>query len=145
MKQQQAKVYYQAGNDFLKKRNFMHAISSYKNAIKFYPEYYKAYCNLGVAYKCAGLLEQAEETYEKALKIKPNSGVIFNNLGNVYMQMNRMNDAKALYLKAIKIYPKYKEAYYNLGQAYYFTRENDKALETRIILEKLKRKQYLRF
>ncbi|KKU83886.1 MAG: hypothetical protein UY11_C0012G0021, partial [Candidatus Amesbacteria bacterium GW2011_GWC2_47_8] len=34
-------------------------------------------------------------------------------------------------------YPKYKEAYYNLGQVYYFTGETDKALATRIILEKL--------
>ena len=93
-----------------------------------------------MAYKCAGLLKQAEEIYGKALKIKPNSGVIFNNLGNVYMQMNRLNDAKILYQKAIKIYPKYKEAWYNLGQVYYFTGEKDKALETRIILEKLRSK-----
>ena len=141
-KQQQARVYYQAGNDFLKKRNYIKATKSYRDAIFYYPGYFKAYCNLGVTYKNAGLFKQAEETFEKALKLKPHSGVIFNNLGNVYMCTNRLQEAKLLYLRAIKIYPRYKEAYYNLGQVYYFTGEKNKALETRIVLEKLKSKDY---
>ncbi|MBU0846114.1 tetratricopeptide repeat protein [Patescibacteria group bacterium] len=138
MKQQQAKVYYQAGNDFLKKREYPKAIASYKQAIKIMPDYFKAYCNLGVAYKCAGLFKEAENIYVKALKIKPNSGVVYNNLGNVYMSTDRLKEAEFFYKRAIKIYPKYREAYYNLGQVYYFTGETKKALETRIILEKLR-------
>ena len=139
MKDKQAKVYYQAGNDFLKRRSFPKAIDCYKNAIRLNPEYIKAYSNLGVAYKAAGLLKFAEETYLKALKIRPD-GVVLNNLGNVYTQMNRLDEAEKLYLRAIEIYPEYLEAYYNLGQVYYFMGNKKKAIETRIILEKIKLK-----
>lgn len=138
MKQQQAKVYYQAGNDFLKHRNYPKAIASYQEALRLDPGMFKAYCNLGVAFKCSGFLKQAEEVYLRALKVKPNNGVVFNNLGNVYTQMNRLEEAKMFYQQAIKVYPKYKEAYYNLGQVYYFTGEKEKAVETRIILERIK-------
>lgn len=138
MKQQQARVYYQAGNDFLKQRDYSKAIASYQSAILIDPMFFRAYCNLGVAFKCSGFLKKAEEIYLKALKVKPNNGVIFNNLGNVYTQMNRLEEAKMFYQQAIKVYPKYKEAYYNLGQIYYFTGEKDKAVATRIILEKIK-------
>lgn len=138
MKINPAKVYYKAGNDFLKRRDFPKAIASYKDAIRFYPQYFKAYCNLGVAYKGAGLYKDAETTFKKALKLKPNSAVIYNNLGNVYTSTNRLKEAEWFYQKALKIYPNYKNALYNLGQVYYFTGEKDKALETRIALEKLK-------
>ena len=80
---QQAKIYYKVGNDFLKKQLFPQAIQSYLDAIRFDQNYVKAYSNLGVAYKLSGLLKEAERTYMKALKLKPNNGIIFNNLGNV--------------------------------------------------------------
>lgn len=140
MKQEQAKVYYQTGNDFLKRRDYPGAISCYKNAISFNPRYYKAFCNLGVTYKNAGMFREAEDAFEKALKLKPFSGVIFNNLGNVYLSTNRLMEAKSFYLKAIRIYPRYKEAWYNLGQVYYFTGEKMKAFEARVVLEKLRAK-----
>ena len=140
MKHPSAQVYYRAGNYFLKRREFLSAINSYKDAIRLNQEYFKAYCNMGVAYKNLGLYKEAEAAFENALKIKPNSGVVFNNLGNVYTSTGRFNEAKRFYQKAIAIYPKYQEAYYNLGQVCYFTGETNRALESRLMLEKLKLK-----
>lgn len=137
MKEEQAEVYYRTGNDLLKKGNFLKAIESYKNAIRFNPTYFKAYCNIGVAYKNIGLYKEAEDVFRKALKLKPYSAVIYNNLGNVYSNMNRLEEAKWFYKKALVIHPRYKDARYNLGQVYHFVGEQKKAMESRIILEKM--------
>jgi Flp pilus assembly protein TadD len=93
---------------------------------------------MGVAFKNAGLLKQAEETFAKALGIWPKSAVMMNNLGNVYTLMKRLDEARVLYERAIAIYPDYKEAVYNLGQIYYFTGDTKKAIDLRIRLEKLR-------
>ena len=123
----------------------MAAIKSYTRATVLNQEYFKAYCNLGVAYKQLGMYREAETAFENALKIKPYSGVIYNNLGNVYTSSGRYNEAKRFYRKAITIYPSYQEAYYNLGQVCYFTGEEEEAIRTRVVLEKLKSKARRRF
>jgi len=140
MRTERSILYYKTGNNFLKKKDFLRAVASYKDAILIDRSFFKAYCNLGVAYKNLGLYKEAQSSYEKALKLKPNSAVIYNNLGNVATAKGDFNRAKFFYQKAISIYPKYQKAYYNLGQAYYFSGEHEKALEARIILEKLIRK-----
>lgn len=137
----QAKLYFENGNEFLKRQMYPQAIKSYLDAISIDKKFFKAYSNLGVAYKMLGQFKKAENIYIKALKLNQDNGVIFNNLGNVYMQMNRLKDAEFFYLKAIKIYPDYEEAYYNLGQVYYFTGETNKALQTRNTLEEIRLKK----
>jgi len=137
MRTRRSLLYYKTGNNFLKKKDFVSAVESYKDAVLIDPSYFKAYCNLGVAYKNLGLYKEAEESLEKALKIKPHSAVIYNNLGNVATAKGDFAQARLFYQKAIAIYPQYKKAHYNLGQVLYFSGDHKTALEARIKLEKL--------
>jgi len=141
MKRQQAKVYYQTANDFLRRKNYVKAIASYKMALKFAPDYFKAMCNLGVALKQAGMLKEAETMFERALRLKPMSAVICNNLGNVYTAMREFEQAKYYYERAIRLYPAYKAAHYNLGQVQYFSGQRNEAVESRIRLARLNSKK----
>jgi tetratricopeptide (TPR) repeat protein len=135
MKQQQAMVYYQTGNDLLKKREYVKAIISFKKAIGLAPYYFKAYSNLGVAYKNAGLFKEAENIFNQALKIKPKSAVVFNNLGNVYTSINKLDQAQFCYERALVLYPGYANALYNLSQVLYFKGETKKALDLRVKMQ----------
>ena len=137
MRTRRSILYYKTGNNFLKKKDFMRAIKSFKDAVLIDPSFFKAYCNLGVAYKNLSLYKEAEAVFEKALKLKPYSAVIYNNLGNVFTAKGDFARAKFFYQKAIKIYPKYKKAYYNLGQVLYFSGNHQEALDAQIALEKI--------
>ncbi|UCF86780.1 MAG: tetratricopeptide repeat protein, partial [Nitrospiraceae bacterium] len=98
--------------------------------IKQYPQSaYKAYNNLGYAYKSQGNIVRAIENYKIALKINPNHDHAHNNLGVALESQGHFDKAIEHYERAIKINPEYSWPYYNLGHIYQVQNQMIKAIE----------------
>jgi tetratricopeptide (TPR) repeat protein len=99
-------------------------------SIKQYPQSaYKAYNNLGYAYKSQGNIVKAIENYKIALKINPNFDYAHNNLGVALESQGHFDKAIEHYERAIKINPNYSWPYYNLGHIYQLQNQMEKAIE----------------
>ncbi len=59
---------------------FYEAISHYKNALKFNPNSFDAYNNLGISYRSYGQLDESIKCFKKALEIKPDASLTYSNL-----------------------------------------------------------------
>jgi protein arginine N-methyltransferase 7 len=75
------------------------------------------HCNLGLALKAQGRLDDAIASYRQALSIKSDDFEALNNLGVVLHEQGRINEAAASYRQALMIKPDYAEALDNLGLA----------------------------
>jgi Flp pilus assembly protein TadD len=98
---------------------YQDAIESYKQAIRFKPDYADAHYNLGVAYGALSRWQDAVEPYKQAIRIKPDYAKAHYNLGVSYEGLGRYQDAIEAYKQAIRIKPDYADAYLNLGVTYY--------------------------
>lgn len=137
-KQKKAEAYYKIANELLKNKNFLKAIENYKNAVMFNPSHFKAYCNLGVAYRNLGQPKLAEGCYLKAKKLNPKSNIALNNLANIYVDLSQYKEAIILYQKAIIINPQDIDAIQNLSNIYKALGNHEKVVEMQLKLNKLK-------
>lgn len=141
MDKRQNKHKYLSANLFLNRGEYFKAIDLYIEVIEIEPTNLKAFTNLGVAYKKAGLLEESIRVFEIALKLDSNEPGIYNNTANVYTAMGEFSKAIKYYENAINLKPDYKDAIYNLGNVLYFTGNTEKAVELRMRLAKLGNKK----
>jgi protein O-GlcNAc transferase len=75
------------------------------------------FCNLGVALREQGKLDQAVAAYRQAIGIKADSAGAHSNLGVALYEQGKLEEAVAAYRKAIRIKPDYAEAHSDLGNA----------------------------
>jgi protein arginine N-methyltransferase 7 len=92
------------------------AIELISRAITVNP-YDAMHCNLGLALKAQGRLDEAIASYREALSIKPDHFEALNNLGVVFHEQGRFDEAVLSYRQALSIKPDYVEAIDNLGLA----------------------------
>ena len=96
-------------------RKFNEAEESYKEAIKFKPDYPEAFNNLGIALWSLGKLEEAEASFWHATRMKPDYAEAFYNLGNLLRHLGKPSVAEKAYRIAINLKPNHAEAFLNLG------------------------------
>jgi len=101
----------------------------YERMLRYAPESFKTYNNLGKAYYYIGRRDDAIAIYEKVLELNPGYANAYNNLGVAYNNMGRRREAIGLYGKAIESKPDYAIAYTNLGNTYEGTGETEKAID----------------
>jgi tetratricopeptide (TPR) repeat protein len=97
--------------------------------LRYYPDAYLAYNNLGNALQQAGELTQAMEQYELALQIDPDFAVAHNNLGSVLLEKGQLSEAMEQFERALQIKPDYAGAHFNLGSALAQTGQLPKAID----------------
>lgn len=71
--------------------------------------------DLGRAYRCLGLLEEAERSFREACALNPDFVTALNNLGAVLQESRRPGEAERVLRKAVALAPDFVEAYGNLG------------------------------
>ncbi len=123
-----AKVFYNLGNDHDRNSEYDLAILQYFKALKINPNYSKAHNNLGNQYFYKGQYNLAIEAYLKAIEIDPKDALGFYNLGNTYRKINEYDLAKQAYLNSIEIKSNESKVYISLGIIYIEKGQNDLAI-----------------
>lgn len=123
---QQAIIRYNQGVAYQKQGDayYNNAIVEYKEAIKWNPELYSAYHNLGIIYIDLKDYTSAEEMFK--VTIRQASGEVgeYNNLAYIYLKMGKLSDSESILKRAeilsISSYQikQLAELYHNLGIAY---------------------------
>lgn len=83
---QQAALFKEQGNEFLKINEFDKAVDAYKKAISIAPTYADAYFNLGKTYKMQKKYPEAIKTLTKAKELNPTDTETITILGEAYKQ-----------------------------------------------------------
>ena len=83
--------------------NYEVAISAFKRAISFKPDFDQAYCNLGIAFHRQGKYQESITACNKALELRPNFSEAHNNLG-------RYEEADKSFSRALELDPNHMAA-----------------------------------
>jgi tetratricopeptide (TPR) repeat protein len=94
-------------------------ISFYERTLKYAPDSWRLYNELGLEYMNIGKTKEAIASYKKALEINPNLVGVYYNLGILYHNIGNTEEAIRIYKKALEIDSGYVQAYVNLGNIYY--------------------------
>jgi protein O-GlcNAc transferase len=127
MKTSLVNTYFKVGNQLLREKKFEQAVKNYTKVVKISP-HFGTYCNLGIALKNLGLLDEALVAYKRAMKLKPKRAEVYNNIGNVYTAAGDVERAIKHYERAINIKPNYLNAYENLIEIYLSLGKTRKAI-----------------
>ncbi|MBN3038480.1 MAG: tetratricopeptide repeat protein [Candidatus Omnitrophica bacterium] len=104
-------------------------VSLYKRTLKYAPQSFLVYNNLGIIYGSRSDFAQAVALFKKALAINPEDASAYNNLGKAYKAMHKNKEAIESYQKALAINPRFARVYYNLGNAYKDINKNNQAID----------------
>lgn len=105
------------------------ALESYREAIKYNPDFAAAYSNMGTLYRAQGLVEEALASYREAVRISPLPEAHYN-LGNALKSKGCLDEAVASYRSALQLKPDFYEAYNQLGFTLYDLNRLDEAAES---------------
>jgi len=110
-------AYYCLGVVSFRHGQFDDAISDYRKALDFNPDYPDAHCYLGNGLARRGQVGEAIEHYQKALDINPDYADAHYNLGIALAGQGKIDEAIVHYRKALEINPDYVDVHNNLGNA----------------------------
>jgi len=110
-------------------KNWRDPITLFKYTLKYAPNAYTLYNNLGLEFENAGLFDEAEKVYNKSLEITPNYARAYDNLGSLYAKKGDFDTAMKLSNKAIELDSKNPRNYNNRGVIYAQKGEFDLAIK----------------
>jgi len=103
------------------------AIAQLEEAIKLAPNFYLAHNALGLMYRDAGRLDDAEEHFVRAHQINSHSADPLINLSGLYLQEDKAERALEVSQEAVAVNGRSAPALFNLGLALYKVSRLDKA------------------
>ena len=119
--------HYEAGCNYLDKKQYETAIDTFKETINIDPVYTEAHCGLGRAYLAQGNLETAENAAKNSLKLvennHPDSQKLLDAIAHYRSGCNSLNNSEwnmaiDKFQESINLEPIFTEAHYGLGKAY---------------------------
>lgn len=115
------------GNAYVELEMYEKAILEHKKAIEIDDKYYKAWVNIGIAYRQGGNLDLAEEAYLIALDLNPNYAQLHSSLGSLYIIKDEPEKAIEAFEYAIQLDPYIGVTYGNAALAYAMIGDFDNA------------------
>lgn len=111
-------IYYGAAT-VIRNQAWRDPLTLYLNDLKYEPQSFLLYNNLGVEYFRRGQVIEAKKAFLAAIEVSPGSGysTAHNNLGVIYENQGQIDQAVAQYQKSISLND-YLLAYRNLGRTY---------------------------
>ncbi len=101
----EARGYFSAAEDSFTRKKYSDAILLYRNALKVFPDYYKANIYLGDSYWYLNQMDSAEYYFQKGISRCPNLLEPKKYLVDALSYEKKNTDAKAVCIEAICIYP----------------------------------------
>jgi Flp pilus assembly protein TadD len=106
---------YQAALALLEEGKSEQGIRMLEAVVRESPELTAPRIDLGIAYRQARALKEAEAHLLEALALNPSHPIVHNELGIIYRETGRFQEARASYERAIAIYPGFHFARRNLA------------------------------
>ncbi|MBI5206167.1 MAG: tetratricopeptide repeat protein [Candidatus Firestonebacteria bacterium] len=110
---------YKLGLECAKKNMFEDAIMAWEKTIKLFPNFDKAYLNIGIAYYRLNKIDEAIREWTRAKMINPDNDEVYFCLGIAYYEQNRIPEAVKEWEKGKEINPKNEKILCNLAVIYY--------------------------
>jgi Tfp pilus assembly protein PilF len=118
---------FKKGEDYRKQKKDEQAMKSFETAIKVAPEFYQAHNELGVLYKEAGRVDDAETEFIRAHELNRTNIEPLLNLTTLYIDENKPERAVNTSQEAVTANSRSAPAFLNLGIALYKAAMLDKA------------------
>jgi Tfp pilus assembly protein PilF len=118
---------FKKGEDYRKQKKDEQAMKSFETAIKIAPNFYQAHTELGVLYKGAGRVDDAETEFIRAHELNRTNIEPLLNLTTLYIDENKPERAVNTSEEAVKTNSRSAPAFLNLGIALYKAAMLDKA------------------
>lgn len=118
---------FKKGQEFEKQKKDEQAMKSFETAIKIAPQFYQAHNELGILYKRAGRVDDAETEFIKAHELNRTNIEPLLNLTSLYIDENKPERAVNASEEAVKANSRSAPAFLNLGIALYKAAQLDKA------------------
>jgi Flp pilus assembly protein TadD len=119
--------YFEKGSDLLKKKKNDEAVKQFKNAVELAPTFYEAHNQLGIAYREAGRLEDAEREFLLAHELNSTNVEPLLNLTTLYLAEDEPDRAVTTGEQAVKANSSSASAFFSLGVALYKAAQLDRA------------------
>lgn len=124
-----AQGYFNEGEAYRMKRDYLNAIKSYEKARKADPGHLNAYVNMANVYMLnLNNYKAAEKVLYEGLQIAPTSQDLLYNMGFFYLTMKEKEKAKDYFLRTLQLNSGYPEAHTGLGEIYEMEQDYQKAL-----------------
>lgn len=118
---------FEKGNESLKKKNNEQAVKYFRDAVESAPNFYEAHNQLGIAYKEAGKLDDAENEFLIAHELNSTNVDPLLNLTQLYLDENQAQRAVETSQQAVKANSRSAPAFFSLGVALYKAAQLDNA------------------
>jgi len=112
----------------VRRGNIDEAVTNYRKALQFEPNYAEAHFNLATALRRLGKFDEAVYHYREMLRLHPDHRDTHNGLGAVLHEQGKIDQAVLHYVEALRLDPEYSKANYNLGVALNDQGKTDEAI-----------------
>jgi len=116
---------------FIRNNDWKDPFRLYEHDVKYEPDSFILWNNLGVEYFRKGIMNSAKRSFEKSRDVCPDPGYAptYNNLGVIAQNEGDIEKAESHFLISIKL-DDYVLAFQNIGRIYIVNKEFDRAVET---------------
>ena len=115
-------------NEALGRQEWAKAVDLLNKAIAIYPQYAKAYNNLGVAYARLNDPAREQEALEKAVSLDEHFAPAYENLAKLYLRQKQFSQAETLLGKALSANPNDAQCLTLMADVQYMERHYDAAI-----------------
>lgn len=108
---------------------YKEALNIYTNGLKYSPNNYDLYYNMGIVYTMLNDFPNAKICYEKAATINSLLYHAYYNLGQINLIEMDLDEAEKYFTKCIENEEQEADAYYKLGKIYMLRGDHDSAVK----------------
>ena len=94
------------GEIYLKRKEFKKAIEVYTNSVKYYPERYEIYYNLGICYSRINDFDIARKCFQKTVELNDDIYIANYRLGQIALLYRDFDSAEENFAKSLYNAPK---------------------------------------
>jgi len=137
---EQANLHYNQGTAFMENDELPQAISEFKSALEYDPQFVFALDHLALSYRRQKDYESALAYYNKSLAIFPEGDVALLNIAATYSYMMDIAHAARYYDQLKFLYPDNPEGSFGMARMLFMAEQYDKALDNLFVAHEMYKK-----